>query len=125
MTDTKKTVPNGDGDPLEYFGHMKFGPAEGKPVTPESTLEDWLERARGEFMLSRVASVIYNATDEEMEAWVRDAENPDEVIEMFSEIADSCNACLDSYKAGVDVFNAVIARCIVIGERTEAQYKAN
>ncbi len=111
--------------PMEYVGHLKFGPLAGKPITPEGTLDDWLERAKGEFRLSRVASVIYNATDEEMEGWVNDADSSAEVMEMLADIAECCQDWVERYKAGIDVFDAVLARCVIIGEHIEAQQKAS
>ncbi len=39
---------------LEPIAHLKFGPAEGEPVKPVTSFEDWMEDARGEFQFSRL-----------------------------------------------------------------------
>ena len=111
--------------PLEYFGDMKFGPAEGKPVIPTKTLDEWLDRSREEFTLKRMVTLIYNFTDEEMEEWTRGFGSPDEIVEAMVGLVDLIGHWAGTYEAGADVFNSAMARCIVIGERIEAQQKAN
>ncbi len=112
-------------DTMEYLGGLKFAPAAGKRVSPKMTLVDWLERAKDEFMLKQMATVINNFSDEEMEAWVRREFKPDEVMEMLADVAESAQNWVEAYRAGIDVLEATLARCIIIGERIEAQQKPN
>ncbi len=109
---------------MEYAGDLKFGMAEGKPVIPRTSLTTWLENARSEFVLKEIAARILNATDEEMEAWVREADNPEETIEALTDICERAIELVERYKAGINVFNAVAARIIVIGERYAGPEKA-
>ena len=111
--------------PLEYVGDLKFGPAAGKVMTSQRTLGQWLERAKDEFTIIRMAMVIGNATDEEMEAWFHNADTPDDMMEMLVRISEIAEDWIETYKAGIDIFNTALVRCIVIGERIEAQQKAN
>lgn len=111
--------------PLEYLGGLTFGPAEGKRVSSESTLVDWLERAKEEFMLKQMATRINNFTDDEMEAFVRREFRPDDVMEMLADVAENAQNWVEIYKGGIDFLEATLARCIIIGERIEAQRKAH
>ena len=125
MSTEKDTLPYGDADPFEYVGHLKFGLMESKPVTPESTLEDWLNRARDEFMMSRIACIVANVNDEEMEAWVNKCENPKAMLEAMTGIAEHALYWAETYKNGLSVFENMACRCMVIGERIEARYLSN
>ena len=111
--------------PLEYLGDMKFGPAEGKPVIPTKTLDEWLNRAREEFLMKRMVTLIYNFTDEEMEEWTRGFGTPDEIAEAMVAMAEFIGVWAGAYEAGADVFNSAMSRCIVIGERIEARHLSN
>ena len=111
--------------PLEYVGDMKFGPAEGKRVISTMTIEDWLERAKAEYVFKQMALEIYNSTDEEMEERVQDLGTPDEIIDAMAEFAEFANTWVGIYEAGINILKSTACRCIVIGERIEAQHKAN
>lgn len=111
--------------PLEYLGGLKFGPAAGKCVSSKSTLVDWLERAKEEFMLKQMATLINNFTDDEMEAFVRRESRSDDGMEMLADVAESAQNWVEVYRGGIDFLEATLARCIIIGERIEAQQKAN
>ena len=111
--------------PLEYVGGMTFGPAEGKPVISKKTLDDWLARARQEFLMKRMAMLIYNFTDEEMEEWARGFGTTDEIVDGMVKIVEFFDDWKDGYKAGIDMLESAIVRCIIIGERIEAQQKPN
>ena len=124
MNAKKDSFPCGD-DPMGYVGHWKFGPAEGKPVIPTKTLDEWLDRSREEFTLKRMVTLIYNFTDEEMEKWTRGFGSPGEIVEAMVGLAELIGHWAGTYEAGADVFNSAMARCIIIGERIEAQHKAN
>ena len=101
----------------EYVGHLKFGLAEGKRIIPQTTLEGWLDSARAEFELNLIAVRILNATDEEMEAWVRENDDPEGMTEDLTEVCERAIKMIDKHKAGVDVYTAVMCRIIIIGER--------
>jgi hypothetical protein len=82
--------------------------------------------------MSRLARIIYNSTDEEMEEWVHKFGTPDEIDEHLAEIVKHFYAWVDTYKAGIGVFETAAVRCFVIGDRNdelrrtiEAQQKAN
>ncbi len=45
------------------------------------------------------------------------ADNPEATIEALTDICERSIELVDRYKAGIDVYNAVITRIIVIGER--------
>lgn len=124
MSDPKDTSLSGGGDPFEYVGHRKFGPAEGKPVIPTKTLDEWLDRSREEFTMKRMVTLIYNFSDEEMEEWARGFGTTAEIAEAMTMLAEFIGVWAGAYEAGADVFNSAMARCIVIGERIEAQQKA-
>ena len=111
--------------PLEYLGGMTFGPAEGRPVISTMTMEDWLERAKAEFVFKQMALEIYNFTDEEMEEWTRAFGTPDERINALAEFAEFANSWVDIYEAGIDILKSTACRCIIIGERIEAQQRPN
>ena len=111
--------------PLEYLGDMKFGPAEGKPIIPTKTLDEWLDRSREEFTVKRMVTVIYNFNDEEMEEWACGFGTTAEIAEAMVELAEFIGHWAGTYEAGADVFNSAMDRCIIIGERIEAQQKAN
>lgn len=121
----KDILPYGDDDPFGYIGHLKFGLAEGKPVIPETTLVGWLDRARDEFMMSRIAAIVANANDEEMEAWVKKCAGPEDMLEAMTEIAERANGWIGHYEDGIEVFTMLATRCIIIGERMEARYLSN
>ena len=124
MNAKKDSFPCGD-DPMGYVGHWKFGPAEGKPVIPTKTLDEWLERAREEFLMKRMVTLIYNFTDEEMEEWARGFGTTDEIAEAMVKIAECIEHWAGTYDNGASVFRNAFVRCIVIGEHIEAQQKAN
>ena len=111
--------------PLEYLGGVTFGPAEGKPVIATMTPDDWLHRARHEYLMKRVATLIYNFTDEEMEEWAKAFGTPEERIDALAVFAEHARSWVDAYEAGIDILESVEVRCIVIGERIEARYMAN
>ena len=125
MSTEKDTLPFGDADPFGYVGHLKFGLAEGKLVTPQSTLDDWLSRARDEFMMSRISCVVANANDEEMEAWINKCEDANAMLEMMTVIAEHAMQWVGTYKAGIETFEMMATRCIIIGECVEARYLSN
>ena len=124
MNAKKDSFPCGD-DPMGYIGHWKFGPAEGKPVIPTKTLDEWLDRAREEFLMKRMVTLIYNFTDEEMEEWARGFGTTDEIAEAMVKIAECIEHWAGTYDNGASVFRNALVRCIVIGERIEAQQKPN
>ncbi len=101
----------------EYVGHLKFGPVEGAPVTPQTSLEDWVENARAEWVLTRLAAWILNATDEEMEEWIGRADDPDKFVDWLIGICEECNDWAGKYEVGTKVLRTVSARIIVMGER--------
>ena len=105
------------GAVMEYVGHLKFGLAEGKRITPQTTLEGWLDAARAEFEVNRIAVRILNATDEEMEAWVHENDDPEGMIEALTDVCERSIELIDKHKAGVEVYTAVMCRIIIIGER--------
>ena len=122
MNAKKDILPYGDADPFEYVGHLKFGLAEGKPIIPQTTLDGWLSRARDEFLMSRIAYIVANSNDEEMEAWVKKCAGPDDMLEMMTVIAEHANLWVGTYRDGIEVFTMLATRCIIIGERMEARY---
>ncbi len=46
-------------------------------------------------------------------------------VKAMVKIAEFIGHWAGTYEAGADVFNSAMARCIIIGERIEAQQKPN
>ena len=101
----------------EYVGGMKFGPAEGKPVKPQTSLEEWLVNAQAEWVLTRFAAWILNATDAEMEDWTRRADDPEKFLNWLLDLCEQGHRQADRYEAGAKTLRSVGARIIVICER--------
>ena len=55
-------------------------------------------------MQSRIACIVANANDEEMEAWVKKCAGPEDMLEMMTEIAEHANFWIGTYKAGIETF---------------------
>ena len=100
---------------IEYVGDLKFGPAEGEPVEARSTIEDWYEAAREEFILSRLILPILNGTDEDVERMVR--RSVDGECDEFLTLAERCKFWKEQYEAGAEVMSAVEARLLIVCER--------
>ncbi len=125
MSDPKGTLPNGADDELEYVGHLKFGPAAGEPITPETTMEDWEHTAKHEYVFNQMAIHFCNLTDEEMEAWILERVSRRIAVSFLADTAEFARSWIDKKKAGVDVYENLFTRCIIIGERIEARYLSN
>ena len=92
---------------------MSFGPSEDSPIVPESTLQDWLDRGRHEYMLSRVVVPILNATDEELAGRIDTREAADAYMTLLEDLIRKQN----QYAKGAEVMDATVARLMVVLER--------
>ena len=97
---------------IEPVGHLQSGPAEGEPVTPTCSWDDWRERAMAEYELSRQVVPVLNATDEELEALVRESDN----LEYWTELLENALGTAGRYEAGADVMNSTVSRLFVVLE---------
>ena len=97
----------------EFVGNMSFGPADDGPIVGESTLQDWLDRGRHEYMLSRVVVPILNATDEELAARIVSRDVADVYLGLLEDVIRK----RDQYADGVKVMDAAAVRLMVVLER--------
>ena len=97
----------------EFLGNMSFGPAEDSPIVAEATLQDWLDRGRHEYMLSRFVVPILNATDEELSERIDSKEAADAFITLLEDLIRK----RDQYTKGAEVMDAASARLMVVLER--------
>ena len=125
MSDPNNAGPDSSDDPFEYVGHLKFEPAEGGPITPKTTMEDWEDSARHEYIFNLLAVFILNCNDEELERWVLEKVNAKTGVSFLTDTAEHALDLVDKKKAGVDVYNSVFSRCMVIAERIEARHLGN
>jgi hypothetical protein len=80
-------------------------------------MEGWYRRARKQFALTRAIVPYFNGSDEDIERMVREADDPDQKIEEFMTLIETCQDWEGHYKAGAEVMASVAARLIVICER--------
>ena len=100
------------------MGFFAKPPPPSCQLTPQSTLEDWLESARQEFVMCRTATAILNMDDKELEKYGRNLGG--EEIEQIHAVLDLCDwlqAWHERYKAAADTTEKAGMRLLVIAER--------
>jgi hypothetical protein len=102
---------------LEPIGHLTFGLAEGRPIIPESTIEDWYFHARLEFLVSRAILPILNSSDKEIEETITSAADQAAELDKLMTLAETCKQISDRYKAGMEVMDSAMCRALVVVER--------
>ena len=104
-----------ESKPMEYVGDITF---KGENITPESSLEDWLEQSQHEYLLSRAAAVYLNMDDQELSEHLKEyGETEEERTNHLCNMVETFKVWANKYEAGNDVMRSVVARLIVIGER--------
>ena len=119
--------------PMEFVGDMTFKSVSDGRGDELMSYEAWMERAHGQYQLTAVSAPIIHGTDADVETMVRrmiDKEGDKyKGLEPYIEMVEVLASNIDTYQAGVDYFEAVMRRLIIILERingrdeTEAAYR--
>ena len=100
---------------VEYVGDLTFDPSDIKSAT---TLDDWLDRARREYRMSRIAIAFLNMSDAELERHVNSFGDTDEKRgRLAMDLVEWFQGWIERYRAGEKVTTAAWARLVVVGER--------
>ena len=94
---------------LEPTAHLKFKAVD---VTPETTLEDWLDMAKNEFALKQLAINLIRYDDAQLAKRVRKGGDPNEWLELANAFDD-----LRKRECGAEVCGACYARLFIVLER--------
>ena len=100
----------------EYVGDTGFKSAD---IKPQLSPEDWLQRARQDFTMSRAAIAFLNSDDEQLERRVHSLADRTKKppVEVAVELMGGFNDWAERYEAGGKVARAAAARMVVIAER--------
>ena len=116
---------------IEELAALKFEPV-GDPAIPMQSIDDWLERAKQEYITMKLVLPIIESSDADFEERIRSHEDPQGFCEGLQALTENVETWKEHHRCALETMEcawvrlmAVLARFIDDGERIEAQQRPN
>ena len=98
---------------IEEAAALKFKPV-GDPLEPMQSLDEWLERARQDYVTMSLVMPILESSDEAFEERIRSNDDPEGICKALMKLTDNVIALSEHYQDALDVTNSALARLMAV-----------
>ena len=98
---------------IEEAAALKFEPA-GDPTVPMQSLDDWLGRAKQEYMTMTLIMPIIESSDTDFERRIRSHEDPEGFCEALQELTENVMEWQEHHRCALETLDCAFARLMAV-----------
>ena len=98
---------------IEELAALKFKPIDG-PTIPMHSLDNWLERAKQEYMTMTLLKPILESSDADFERRIRSHEDPQALCEELQRLTENVEAWQEHHRCASETLDCAWARLMAV-----------
>ena len=98
---------------IEELAALKFEPIDGPPV-PMQSLDDWLERAKQEYMTMTLLKPILESSDADFERRIRSHEDPEGFCKAMQALTENVEDWQEHHRCASETLECAWARLMAV-----------